>query len=148
MSAKRKIYQIVIMTGIRMSSIGKENMRAVSIICMALVLASCSAMKVHPGSPNAYDSTIYDALIASHSVIETTKTDLTAGAFPASIIGNVKVAVNDLVAAYNALDTAYQSYHGAALTGTATAAQKQAVDIAYLKVGSTTAALVAAKGIK
>jgi hypothetical protein len=115
---------------------------------LVLVLAGCAAQKIHPGSPNAFDSGAYDSLIVAHSVIETTKTDLANNAFPASIAPQVKTALNNLVTAYNAADTSYQTYHTAALAGTATTAQQTAVSNALNSVNSATAALTAAKAAK
>jgi hypothetical protein len=117
-------------------------------IFLALVLAGCAAHVVHPGSANKFDSDAYDAVLVAHSVIETTKTDLANNAFPASIAGNVKTALNDLITGYNVADTAYKTYHSAALAGTATTAQSDAVTAALNDVNAKTAALTAAKASK
>src|SRR5271157_2963660 len=100
------------------------------LLATLLLLAACSAAKIHPGSPNAFDSATYDTLVTTHSVIESTKTDLAANAFPASISANVKTALNALIQAYDVADTAYQAYHSSALAGTATTAQQAAVSSA------------------
>lgn len=119
-----------------------------TVAILALLLAGCAAAKIHPGSPNLFDSTTYDSLIVTHSVIESTKTDLANSAFPASTVPNIKKALNDLVTAYNAADTTYQAYHTSALAGTATAAQQSAVQNALNNVNTATSALTAAKAAK
>lgn len=123
-------------------------MKRLRLLVPLLLLVSCAASQIHPGSPNAFDSASYDTLIATHSIIETTKTDLANNAFPVSIAPNVKAALNTLIQAYNAADTAYQSYHSAALTGTATAAQQTSVSAAIANVNAATTALTNAKAAK
>jgi len=123
-------------------------MKKIAVLMLAVALSGCAAAKIHPGSPNAFDSKSYDSLVVAHSVIESTKADLANNAFPASIAGNVKTALNDLITAYNAADTAYQAYHQSALAGTATAVQQQAVQNALNNVSTATNALTAAKGAK
>src|SRR5271156_3502939 len=97
----------------------KESMKRLATLALVLALTGCAAHVVHPGSANKFDSDAYDSVLVTHSVIETTKTDLANNAFPASIAGNVKTALNDLITGYNAADAAYQAYHNAALAGTA-----------------------------
>jgi hypothetical protein len=118
------------------------------LLVFVVVLAGCAAHIVHPGSANKFDSDAYDSVLITHSVIETTKTDLANNAFPASIAGNVKAALNYLVTAYNAADSAYQAYHTAAMAGTATTAQSNAVTAALADMNTKTAALTAAKAGK
>lgn len=113
-----------------------------------LLLAGCAARPLHPGAANSFDSNAYDSLIVCHSVIETTKTDLANNAFPASIAGNIKTALNGLIRAYDVADTAYVAYHSAALAGTATPAQSTAVSNGLSDVNTKTAALTAAKAGK
>src|ERR1700693_800702 len=117
-------------------------------LILAVALTGCGARPIHPGAANKFDSDSYDAVVVAHSVIETTKTDLANNAFPASIAGNVKTALNDLVKGYNTADSAYQAYHSAALAGTATVAQSNAVTAALNDVNTKTAALTAAKAAK
>lgn len=121
--------------------------RALTLV-LCLTLAGCAARPIHPGAANRFDSTTYDTLVTSKSVIDTTKTDLANNAFPAAVAANVKTAVNGLVVAYNTLDTAYQAYHKAALSGSATQAQTDAVNSASASVVSATQALTNAKGAK
>src|ERR1700682_3309665 len=85
------------------------------LIAVGLVafLSGCAAHVVHPGSANKFESDSYDAVLIAHSVIETTKTDLANNAFPVSIAGNVKTALNDLIKAYDVADSAYKQYHNA-----------------------------------
>lgn len=106
-----------------------------TIIALALVILSgCSAAKIHPGTANAFDSAAYDSLLVTDSVIESTKADLAANKFSASVAPKVKAALNDLIVAYDRADTFYcgtpvgsqcapTSYHALALAGQATPAQ-------------------------
>jgi hypothetical protein len=114
-------------------------------LALVLLLSGCAAHVIHPGSANKFDSDAYDSVLIAHSVIETTKTDLANNAFPASIAGNVKTALNDLIKAYDVADKAYIAYHNAALAGTATAAQSTAVTNSLTTVNTSTTALTAAK---
>jgi hypothetical protein len=126
----------------------KETMKSIAVLALALALTGCAAHVIHPGSANKFDSDAYDAVLVAHSVIETTKTDLANNAFPASIAGNVKTALNDLVTGYNAADAAYQAYHNAALAGTATTAQSTSLSNALTDVQNKTTALTSAKAGK
>jgi hypothetical protein len=120
--------------------------RAIPIL--ALLLAGCAAHQIHPGAANTFDSNSYDAVLVTHNLIETTKTDLANNAFPASIAGNVKTALNDLIKAYDIADTSYVTYHQAALAGNATAAQQTTLTNALSALSTQTAALTAAKAAK
>jgi hypothetical protein len=122
----------------------KRNLGLIAV----LLLVGCAARVVHPGAANKFDSDAYDAVLVAHSVIETTKTDLTNNVFPASIAGNVKTALNDIIKGYNIADTAYQTYHSAAIAGTATTAQSSAVSSALTDLQTKSAALTAAKAVK
>lgn len=126
----------------------KRHRFTILVLALGLTLGGCAARPPHPGSANSYDSNAYDALIVSHSVIESTKTDLANNAFPASIAGNVKTALNDLITGYNVADQAYQVYHASALAGTATLAQSNFLTSALNNVNSKTQALTAAKAAK
>jgi uncharacterized protein YceK len=118
------------------------------LLVIVAMLSGCAAHVIHPGAANKFDSDAYDAILVAHSVIETTKTDLANNAFPASIAGNVKAALNDLIKGYNLADEAYQPYHNSALAGTATTAQSDAVTAALASLNTKTAALTAAKASK
>jgi hypothetical protein len=126
----------------------KPSHRAILTLALAISLASCAAHVIHPGAANQYDSDSYDAVLVAHSVIETTKTDLANGAFPASIAGNVKIALNDLITAYDVAQKAYVIYHNAALAGTATAAQSNALTADLTVINTKTSALTSAKAAK
>lgn len=76
-------------------------------LVLILLLASCAAHVQHPGTANAFDSDAYDTLLVAHSVIESTKSDISAGSFGANILPAVKTALNGLIDAYNTLDTIY-----------------------------------------
>jgi aspartate-semialdehyde dehydrogenase len=122
--------------------------RSIGLIAVVLLLAGCAARPVHPGAANSFDSNSYDAVLVAHSVIETTKTDLTNNAFPASIAGQVKTALNDLIKAYDIADTAYTTYHAAAVAGKATMVQSTAVSSALTDLQTKSAALTAAKKVQ
>ena len=122
--------------------------RKALLLLLIPLLAGCAAHVYHPGAANKFDSDSYDAILVAHSIIETTKTDLANNAFPASIAGNVKTALNDLIKGYNAADGAYQTYHTVAIAGTATTAQSDAVKATLADLNTKTAALTAAKAGK
>ncbi len=129
---------------------------------LLLLLCGCAAHPIHPGTANAFDSGAYDTLSVTDSVIQSTKADLAAGKFPTSIAGNVKSALNALIAAYDTADLAYcgvpvagtgtgslqctaSSYHGAAMAGTATATQQATLTASLNQVNAATSQLSAAK---
>lgn len=122
--------------------------RSIAVALLGLMLVGCAAHVVHPGAANKFDSDSYDVVLVTHSVIETTKTDLANNAFPASIAGNIKAALNALIQGYNIADTSYQTYHKAALSGQATQAQSDAVTSSLADLKTQTAALTAAKAGK
>jgi len=138
-------------------------MKRFAVLLAALLIIGCSAHPIHPGTANAFDSNAYDVLSITDNVIQSTKTALAANQFPASISGNVKAALNDLIRAYDGADLAYcgqpiaggavgtlqcapGSYHAAAMAGTATAAQSTAITNAINQVTAATTALNTAKG--
>lgn len=121
-------------------------MKVLQFLVLTICLTGCAAHANHPGSANKFDSDSYDAVLVAHNVIETTKTDLASNQFPASIAGNVKDALNKLIQGYNIADTAYKTYHAAALAGQATPAQQSALQAALSDLNNQTAALAAAKG--
>jgi hypothetical protein len=123
-------------------------MKRLATLVLVLALTGCAAHVTHPGAANTFDSNSYDAVLVTHNVIETTKTDLANNAFPASIVPNVKTALNALIEGYNVADTAYQTYHSAALAGTATTAQQTNLTNALNNLNAQTAALTAAKAGK
>lgn len=98
-----------------------------------------------PGSANTFDSSSYLTLVTTDNVIQTAKADLAAGKFPASISGNVKTALNDLIQSYNVANIAYQAYHTAAMANQATPAQATAVTNSLNNVQTATTTLIAAK---
>jgi hypothetical protein len=116
---------------------------AVALGCCLLL--GCAAGQIHPGAANTFDSSTYDVLIVTQSVINTTKADLAANSFPASIAPKVKTAVNALSTAYDTALNVYVTYHNAAIAGTATPAQATAVTTAVQNVNMATTALNAAK---
>ncbi len=123
--------------------------RAVSTLALAvLFLAGCTKNTTAPvpGSASNFDSQSYLSLVTADNVIQSTKTALEAGQFPASIAGNVKTALNALIQSYDVANPIYKAYHAAALAGTATAAQQTAVTNAVNDVTTKTSALTSAKG--
>jgi hypothetical protein len=120
-----------------------------SIVVLALLLSGCAAASVHPGAANTFDSGAYDKLIVAHSVIESTKTDLSNGAFKnATIELNVRVALRGLIKAYNIADTAYKVYHNAAIAGQATSQQEATLTDGLISVQASTTALTQTKAGK
>jgi|HubBroStandDraft_1064217.scaffolds.fasta_scaffold03153_12 hypothetical protein len=117
-------------------------------LALVLLLMGCAknTSTPIPGAANTFDSQSYLSLVTADSVIETTKADLAAGKFPASIAGNVKTALNALIQSYDVANPVYVAYHNAALAGTATTAQQTAVTTALSDVTAKTSALTSAKG--
>jgi hypothetical protein len=132
-----------------MSKLKRASITLIIVVGLVVFLSGCGPKHItHPGSANTFDSDSYDAVLVTHSVIETTKTDLANNAFPPSIAGNVKMALNDLIKGYDVAQTVYTTYHNAALAGTATPAQSTAVTNSLTDVQTKTAALTAAKAAK
>lgn len=129
---------------------GKRRiLQFILLVGLIAIITGCAAHVSHPGSVNKFDSDSYDTVLVTHNVIETTKGDLANNSFPASISGNVKDALNKLIQGYNIADTAYKTYHAAALAGTATTAQQTALTDALSNLNTQTAALTTAKaGVK
>jgi hypothetical protein len=126
--------------------IRKRSLGPIAVL-LAVSVAGCpkSTTAPVPGSANSFDSASYLTLVTTDSVIQSTKADLTNDAFPASIAGQVKTALNDLIKGYNVANTTYQSYHLAAMAGTATVAQSNAVTSTLADVQTKTSALTSAK---
>lgn len=119
------------------------------ILALALAGAGCTKAYVqHPGSVNTFDSQSYDFLIATKAIIDQTRTDLANNIFTGKVQADVKIAENGLITAYDVADTAYVVYHTAAVAGTATAAQIQAVSTTQSQVQTATQALTNAKAGK
>lgn len=135
-----------------------------ALVTTLLSLAGCAAHPIHPGTANAFDSSTYDTLTITDSVIQSTKIDLAEGKFPVAIAGNVKSALNNLISVYDVLEISYcdgkpmtsggtsalqcspGSYHAAAIAGTATPAQNSAIQTQVGQVSVASAALATAKG--
>lgn len=126
-------------------------------LALCVMLAGCPKNQIHPGTANAFDSNVYDTLLTADNVIQTTKSDLAANKFPASIAGNVKTALNLLITAYDAADTFYcgapvgtqcaaSSYHSLVMAGSATASETQQMTSLQSSVNTATTNLTAAKG--
>lgn len=122
--------------------------RFAPLVLAVLLLGGCKTQGYvqHPGAVNAFDSQSYDSLLVTHSIIETTKADLAANKFPATISANVKTSLNNLITAYDVADSAYLAYHAAAVQGTATTAQATDVSNKIQVVTNATTHLNMVKG--
>jgi len=136
-------------------------MRKLAVLLLALSLYGCAARPIHPGTANSFDSSIYDSLLVTHNVIESTKTELSNNSFSPSIAPNVKAALNKLIAIYNDTDTLYcnppqgagptdscaaTSYHALAVAGQSTPALDVQMRAKATDMNSAVTALTAAKG--
>lgn len=92
-----------------------------------LLLTGCAAKKPVVGTANQFDSDSYLVLVTADATIKATKDDLTNDKFPADMVDDVKVSLNFLIDAYDRADKLYLEYHNAALNGTATQQQQDAV---------------------
>lgn len=137
----------------------------IPVLIVAMSLAGCAAQSptvAHPGTFNTFDSTTYDSLLVTDSVIRSTKNDLAANKFPASIVVNVKTALNTLITVYNEADILYcgtpvagttagtlscspTSYHGALAAGAAGTVTQAQVQDKLNAVSVATSALTSAK---
>jgi hypothetical protein len=135
------------------------------VLALTLILSGCAAQVQHPGTANAFDSGIYDTLLVTHGIIESTKSDINAGSFPPGVLPGIRTALNGVITAYNTLDVVYcnpvngvvpstgakslecssTSYHSFAMAGTATPAQQTQVQNAANQLNAATVALAAAK---
>ena len=138
-------------------------MKALKMILgvMWFVLAGCAARPIHPGTANKLDSGVYDALLTTHSVIESTKGELASGTFPPEVQPRVKSALNILITAYNDADVLYcnppagasptdsctpTSYHSIAMAGQSTPTADAAMQAKLTSMNSAVSALATAKG--
>jgi hypothetical protein len=125
------------------------------------VLAGCAKGPIHPGTANRVDFSVYDSLLTTHSVIESTKGELASGAFPPDVQPRVKNALNVLITAYNDADVLYcnppagagptdncaaTSYHSIAMAGQSTPASDAAMQAKLTSMNSAVSALATAKG--
>lgn len=115
-------------------------------LSLALTLGGCAARVVHPGAANKFDSSSYDTLLVTHSVIESTKADLAANKFPAAQVESVRYALNGLITAYNVADSGYLTYHAAALKGQDTLQEQTQLQSQLMAVQTATTQLATAKG--
>lgn len=135
-------------------------MRRLAVFVLAVSLMGCAARPIHPGTAGNFDSNAYDAILVTHNVIESTKTDLANGVFSPTVAPRVKTALNGLITIYNGADTLYcnpsaggspttscasDSYHAMAVSGNATPAQQQAMQAKLDAMNSAVSTLTAAK---
>jgi hypothetical protein len=135
-------------------------MKSTILVAMILCLSACAAGP-HPGTANAFDNATYNTLLVTDNVIQTTRADYAASKFPAAIMPQVKTALNDLIAAYDAADVLYcgqpvtgplgtlqcapGSYHAMAMAGTATPQQSADITAKINAVNSAITSLASAK---
>jgi hypothetical protein len=124
--------------------------KSIIILVTLVSLSGCGAAKhpIHPGTANTFDSDTYDALMIADNIIKTTKTDLANNAYPASLVPNVKTALNKLITIYDDADKVYREYHTAAMAGAATPAQVQSVNNSIGAVNNSLTNLATAKGVR
>ena|ERR1700738_3468776 len=124
----------------------RTHYRIVVALALCMVITACAAKKPVSGSANQFDSDTYLTLVTTDTLIQATKAQLATGAFPVNIAGNVKTALNDLIVAYDAANTAWLAYHTSALAGMATQAQINVVNGTINNVNVSTVTLVSVKG--
>jgi hypothetical protein len=130
-----------------------RSLTLLMILCFVLVYSfvGCSLIKPHvqhPGTANSFDSDAYDALLVTDAIIKQTKTDYANNAFPPNYMVNIKTALNNLIIGYDDAQRIYLAYHNAAIAGTATTTQSDAVANSLNNLKVQTAALTNAKAGK
>jgi hypothetical protein len=121
------------------------------LLALSMILNGCSLLQPHvqhPGTANSFDSDAYDALLVTDAIIKQTRTDYNNNAFPPNYMANIKVALNNLIKGYDDAQRIYVEYHNAALAGTATTTQSDAVANSLNNVKVQTVALTNAKAGK
>lgn len=114
------------------------------VLLLAIALSGCmkaGAPPLHPGQVNTFDGYAYDSLITVQAALNQAKSN--AAQFP-----QFKDELNQAIAAYNAAQTAYKTYHTAALGGTSTAAQQTALEQQIAALVTSVAKLETAFGVK
>ncbi len=108
-----------------MNRISRFRLLAVTVMVLALFTGcaktsgtSTVAPPIHAGAANAFDSSVYDALVTVQAAIEAAKPGIPAGK---------KALLNQIIADYNVAEKAYVNYHNLAIAGTATPAQQTAL---------------------
>lgn len=109
---------------------------------MFLLMAGCMKnVTLRPGAVNQFDSVTYDTLITVQAALATARTQ--APQFPTLI-----PQLNQAIAAYDAAQAAYKTYHTAATGGAATPAQQAALQTQITDLVSQVAKLETAFGSK
>lgn len=124
---------------------------ALSLALSLALLTGCHKNVVQapiPGAVNQFDSDTYVSLATAKGAIDQAKVEYANNAFPASVAPKIKEAINYAVATYNIADTTYQAYHVAAVAGSATPAQQQAVSNAVSNMNGAVTGITSAKGGK
>lgn len=124
------------------------NKSLTTLLLSTTLLAGCAkhAAAPVPGAISQFDSDAYTTLRTARAAIDQTKLELVQGSFTEAETPSVKQAVNAAVTAYNFLDVTYQSYHAAAVAGTATVAEQQAVTSGEADLATAISALTTPKG--
>lgn len=118
------------------------------VLLAASIQLGCAAKKPVVGTANTFDSDSYLVLVVADKTIKATKDDLTNNKFPADLVEDVKAALNRLIDAYDKAEPIYLAYHNAALQGTATQAQQDAVSAALPDVNTGVGSLSGLVGVK
>jgi hypothetical protein len=101
----------------------------------------CAAKKPVVGTANTFDSESYLVLVTADATIKATKDDLVNNVFAPDLVEDVKAALNRLIDAYDHAQPIYLAYHNAALQGSATQQQQDAVAAALPDINTGVASL-------
>lgn len=124
------------------------NLVIAMIALSAIIEIGCAAKKPVVGTANTFDSDSYLVLVVADKTIKETKADLANNVFAADLVEDVKAALNRLIDAYDKAEPIYLVYHNAALQGTATQAQQDAVSAALPDVNTGVGSLSGLVGVK
>ena len=87
--------------------------KQLSAALLILLLTSCAAVQLHPGSVNKIDSSAYDVLLISQAVIDQSRAEVAAGKLPDSL----KPGLMKLIDAYNIARASWLTYRNAVKAG-------------------------------
>lgn len=126
-----------------------KNLILALVLVPLLALSGCAVMKTpHPVdasqpavAASGLDLETYNLLYGVKILIDGTKAALAANSFDAVVGPQVKVALDQVIVAYDQLEAQYESYHNAIVAGVATAVQAAAVKAAIPAVKSAAAVL-------
>lgn len=89
---------------------------------------SCANRQIHPGAIDSFDSTTYDVLMISQSVLDEAKVQLKAGKLPESS----RAVINRAGSAYDIARDAWLTYRASAPASRTTQAEKVTTAITNL----------------